>query len=47
VAPFSHDPPGFNPRGRKHDKSGGFRFHLGTPILYLGLVVLGLPDVLR
>jgi len=42
VAPFSHDPPGFNPRGRKHDKSGGFRFRLGSPILYLGLVVLGL-----
>jgi cell division protease FtsH len=42
VAPFSHDPPGFNPRGRKHDKPGGFRFRLGSPLLYLGLVVLGL-----
>jgi cell division protease FtsH len=42
VAPFSHDPVGFNPRGRKHDKPGGSRFHLGSPLLYLGLVVLGL-----
>ncbi|RPH72002.1 MAG: ATP-dependent metallopeptidase FtsH/Yme1/Tma family protein [Myxococcaceae bacterium] len=32
-----------NPRGRKHEKPGGGpRFRFGSPLLYLGLVVLGL-----
>jgi cell division protease FtsH len=42
VSPSSNDPAGINPRGRKHEKPGGSRFRLGSPLLYLGLVVLGL-----
>jgi cell division protease FtsH len=43
VAASSNDPAGVNPRGRKHEKPGGGpRFRLGSPLLYLGLVVLGL-----
>ncbi len=38
----SNDPAGVNPRGRKHEKPGGPRFRLGSPLIYLGLVVLGL-----
>jgi cell division protease FtsH len=43
VAASSNDPAGVNPRGRKHEKPGGGpRFRIGSPLLYLGLVVLGL-----
>jgi len=42
VGAFSNDPAGTNPRGRKHDKPGGSRFKIGSPLLYLGLVLLGL-----
>jgi cell division protease FtsH len=43
VAASSNDPAGVNPRGRKHEKPGGGpRFRMGSPLLYLGLVVLGL-----
>jgi cell division protease FtsH len=42
VSSSSNDPAGINPRGRKHEKPGGTRFRLGSPFLYLGLVVLGL-----
>ncbi|HET9156687.1 MAG TPA: hypothetical protein VFN91_08480, partial [Myxococcaceae bacterium] len=38
----SNDPAGVNPRGRKHEKPGGSRFKIGSPLLYLGLVLLGL-----
>ncbi len=38
----SNDPTGVNPRGRKHEKSGGPRFRIGSPLIYLGLIVLGL-----
>ncbi|HZW90278.1 MAG TPA: ATP-dependent metallopeptidase FtsH/Yme1/Tma family protein, partial [Myxococcaceae bacterium] len=31
-----------NPRGRKHEKPGGPRFRIGSPLIYLGLVLLGL-----
>src|SRR5262245_28667388 len=31
-----------NPRGRKHEKPGGSRFRIGSPLIYLGLVLLGL-----
>ncbi len=43
MAASSNDPAGVNPRGRKHEKPGGGpRFRFGSPLLYLGLVVLGL-----
>ena len=39
----SKDPAGgVNPRGRKHEKSGGPRIRFGSPLIYLGLIVLGL-----
>ena len=38
----SSDPAGVNPRGRKHEKSGGPRIRFGSPLIYLGLIVLGL-----
>ena len=38
----SNDPAGLNPRGRKHEKPGGSRFRVGSPLIYLGLVLLGL-----
>jgi len=42
VGAFSNDPAGPNPRGRKHEKPGGSRFRIGSPLIYLGLVLLGL-----
>src|SRR5215470_9961946 len=42
VGSSSNDPAGLNPRGRKHEKPGGSRFRFGSPLIYLGLVVLGL-----
>ena len=39
---FSNDPAGSNPRGKKHEKPGGPRFRIGSPLIYLGLVLLGL-----
>src|SRR5215831_7703981 len=42
VGSSSNDPAGTNPRGRKHEKPGGPRFRIGSPLLYLGLVLLGL-----
>ena len=42
VGASSNDPAGLNPRGRKHEKPGGSRFRLGSPLIYLGLVLLGL-----
>jgi len=42
VASPSNDPAGVNPRGRKLEKPGGPRFRIGSPLLYLGLLVLGL-----
>ena len=38
----SNDPAGVNPRGRKHEKPGGPRFRLGSPLIYIGLIVVGL-----
>jgi len=42
VGSSSNDPAGLHPRGRKHEKSPGQRFRFGSPLLYLGLVVVGL-----
>jgi len=42
VGAFSNDPAGPNPRGKKHEKPGGPRFRIGSPLIYLGLVLLGL-----
>jgi cell division protease FtsH len=42
VGSSSNDPAGVNPRGRKHDKPGGPRFRLGSPLIYLALLIVGL-----
>jgi cell division protease FtsH len=42
VSPSSNEPAGNHPRGRKPEKPGGSRFRLGSPLIYLGLVLLGL-----
>ena len=42
VAAPSNDPAGLNPRGRKHERTSGPRFRLGSPLIYLGLVLAGL-----
>ena len=42
VGSSSNDPAGVNPRGRKHDRPGGPRFRFGSPLIYLGLLIIGL-----
>jgi cell division protease FtsH len=42
VGASSDDPAGPSPRGRKHERSTGPRFRLGSPLIYLGLVLAGL-----
>jgi len=42
VGSSSNDPAGVDPRGRKQEKPAGPRFRIGSPLVYLALLVLGL-----